>query len=123
MDFGHFDYFERPLSGNRAVVRRSATKFGRRAEADFAASATGGNVREADAPPNLPTVRFEPIATDAAVAINVGDAQNADFANSRYRINKMTGWKQSADVFDSKLPYYKPVSSGSVGYLPKSLKL
>ncbi|WP_170337275.1 hypothetical protein [Ruegeria arenilitoris] len=30
-------------------------------------------------------VRFEPIATDAAVAINVGDAQKADFAKLSWR--------------------------------------
>jgi hypothetical protein len=45
--FGHFDHFERPLKGNHAAPPQLAQKLGRRAEVNFAASATGRRVRVA----------------------------------------------------------------------------
>ena len=62
LDFGHFDYDERPLPGNRAVVLRSITTLIHRAEADFAASATGRFVRLAVAQSISLSDRFEPEA-------------------------------------------------------------
>ena len=46
--FGRFDHFERPLMGNHAAPPQLAQKLGRRAEVNFAASATGRRVRIAD---------------------------------------------------------------------------
>ena len=42
--FGRFDHFERPLTGNHAAPPQLAQKLGRRAEVNFAASATGRRV-------------------------------------------------------------------------------
>ena len=45
LHFGLFHAFECPVSGKRAALPRHNPKTGRRVEADFAASATGGKVR------------------------------------------------------------------------------
>ena len=45
LDFSLFYAFECPVSGKRAALPRQNPKTGRRVEADFAASATGGKVR------------------------------------------------------------------------------
>ena len=49
LDFSLFHAFECPVSGKHAALPRQDPKTGRRVEADFAASATGGKVRRADA--------------------------------------------------------------------------
>ena len=48
LDFSLFHAFECPVSGKHAALPRQDPKTGRRVEADFAATATGGKVRTAD---------------------------------------------------------------------------
>ena len=57
LDFSLFYAFECPVSEKRAALPRQNPKTGRRVEADFAASATGGKVRDSDIAPLFVTVR------------------------------------------------------------------